>query len=107
MTDDPIIVERRRASYDELPASDRELVDTARRATSRAYAPYSHFHVGAAIRLSDGTVIEGSNQENAAYPSGTCAERTRPSHSDIGCGHRRQAYAAAYSSLRGMPPGAS
>lgn len=76
MTDDPIIVERRRASYDELPASDRELVDAARRATSRAYAPYSHFHVGAAIRLSDGTVIEGSNQENAAYPSGTCAERT-------------------------------
>lgn len=64
------------ASFDELDAADRALVTAARNATARAYAPYSKFRVGAAIRLDDGTVIEGSNQENAAYPSGTCAERT-------------------------------
>lgn len=56
MTDDPIIIPRRRTSYHELTDSDRELVDAARRATSRAYAPYSHFHVGAAILLSDGSI---------------------------------------------------
>lgn len=64
------------ASFDELDAADRDLVSAARNATARAYAPYSRFQVGAAIRLDDGTVIEGSNQENAAYPSGICAERT-------------------------------
>ena len=64
------------ATFDSLDENDRALVSLAREATMRSYAPYSHFHVGAAIRLSDGTVIEGSNQENAAYPSGTCAERT-------------------------------
>ncbi len=64
------------ASFDELDAADRALVTAARAATERAYAPYSNFKVGAAIRLDDGTVIEGSNQENAAYPSGICAERT-------------------------------
>ena len=41
-----------------------------------AYAPYSHFHVGAAVRLSNGVVVHGANQENAAFPSGLCAERT-------------------------------
>lgn len=60
----------------ELAAADRELVNAARQATHRSYAPYSRFSVGAAIRLEDGTVVTGSNQENAAYPSGTCAERT-------------------------------
>lgn len=63
-------------AFDELDAADRALVTAARQATTRAYAPYSNFKVGAAIRLDDGTVIEGSNQENAAYPSGICAERT-------------------------------
>ena len=60
----------------ELPAEDRELVEAARTATRRSYAPYSKFHVGAAIRMADGSIVAGSNQENAAYPSGTCAERT-------------------------------
>lgn len=60
----------------ELPAADRELVELAARAAAGAYAPYSRFHVGAALRLADGTVVCGSNQENAAYPSGLCAERT-------------------------------
>lgn len=62
--------------FDELSATDRQLMETAMEATHRSYAPYSHFSVGAAARLADGTVISGSNQENAAYPSGTCAERT-------------------------------
>lgn len=61
---------------EELPEADRALVEAAREATRRSYAPYSHFSVGAAARLEDGTVVTGSNQENAAYPSGLCAERT-------------------------------
>lgn len=62
--------------YEELDAADRELIDAAREATHRSYAPYSNFSVGAAARLADNTVVCGSNQENAAYPSGLCAERT-------------------------------
>lgn len=62
--------------YEELTAADRELTDAACRATERSYAPYSHFSVGAAARLVDGIIVTGSNQENAAYPSGLCAERT-------------------------------
>lgn len=60
----------------ELPADIRALVDEAKRQTANSYSPYSHFAVGAAARLEDGTVVKGSNQENAAYPSGLCAERT-------------------------------
>lgn len=63
-------------AYDELSLTERALVDAARAATERSYAPYSHFHVGAAILLSNGEVVTGANQENVAYPSGTCAERT-------------------------------
>lgn len=63
-------------SLQELPAADRALMQRAIEATDTAYAPYSHFHVGAAVRLADGTVVIGSNQENIAYPSGLCAERT-------------------------------
>jgi cytidine deaminase len=66
----------RQLSADELSADDRSLIDQAIRATDRSYVPYSHFRVGAAARLADGTVVCGSNQENAAYPSGLCAERT-------------------------------
>lgn len=61
---------------EELNAGDRRLVDAAVQATGGAYAPYSHFSVGAAALLDDGTVVPGSNQENVAYPSGLCAERT-------------------------------
>lgn len=63
-------------SLDALASADRELMESAVQATATAYAPYSGFHVGAALRLADGTVVCGSNQENAAYPSGLCAERT-------------------------------
>ncbi len=63
-------------SLAELAAVDRELLQRAVEATEGSYAPYSGFHVGAALRLADGTVVVGSNQENMAYPSGLCAERT-------------------------------
>lgn len=61
---------------DELSPDDRELIRRAREATDNSYAPYSRFRVGAAVRLADGTIICGANQENAAFPSGLCAERT-------------------------------
>lgn len=64
------------ARYDELAEADRALVDAARAQTLTSYAPYSHFHVGAAIQLDNGEIVTGSNQENVAYPSGLCAERT-------------------------------
>ena len=60
----------------EMEPQDRELVDAALEARSGSYAPYSKFHVGAALRLADGTIVKGANQENVAYPSGLCAERT-------------------------------
>ena len=63
-------------SVDQMTESDRELLNRAAGATTSAYAPYSGFSVGAALRLKDGTVVWGSNQENAAFPSGLCAERT-------------------------------
>ena len=59
----------------ELSAGDRFLVERAQQSAKDAYAPYSRFHVGAAVLLDDGTVVMGNNQENAAYPSGLCAER--------------------------------
>jgi cytidine deaminase len=62
-------------SHDELPEQDALLMTEAVAACNQAYAPYSGFKVGAALLLDDGTVIKGSNQENAAYPSGLCAER--------------------------------
>lgn len=61
---------------EELSSSDRALMDEAIAATGSAYAPYSNFKVGAAVRLDNGTIVRGSNQENVAYPSGLCAERT-------------------------------
>lgn len=63
-------------TYEELTEQDRALIDAAKSATRYSYAPYSQFKVGAAALLGDGTVITGTNQENAAYPSGLCAERT-------------------------------
>ena len=63
-------------SLDELAPKDRELAEAAIKATEGSYAPYSRFNVGAAVRLDSGLIVKGSNQENAAYPSGLCAERT-------------------------------
>lgn len=65
------------ASIDQLPLeAERNLCYQAIEASKTAYAPYSNFHVGAALLLDNGIVVKGSNQENAAYPSGLCAERT-------------------------------
>lgn len=62
-------------SFSEVPEEDQELLSAAAKSAASAYAPYSGFGVGAAIRLSSGRIITGNNQENAAYPSGLCAER--------------------------------
>ncbi len=63
-------------SESELSKEDLELVNRAKEATKNSYANYSHFNVGAALRLENGDIIIGANQENAAFPSGLCAERT-------------------------------
>ena len=60
----------------ELSEEDKELVEAAKQATNSSYAPYSKFRVGAAARLQNSVVVVGANQENAAFPSGLCAERT-------------------------------
>lgn len=60
----------------ELSPQDQELIRAAIEATNNAYANYSHFYVGAALRLENGKMVIGANQENAAFPSGLCAERT-------------------------------
>lgn len=65
----------------------KNLWERAVQATNNAYAPYSNFHVGAAILLSDGSILEGNNQENAAYPSGLCAERTALFYASANYGH--------------------
>ncbi|WP_321517718.1 cytidine deaminase [uncultured Bacteroides sp.] len=62
--------------YDELSDEDKKLIDQSIEATKRSYAPYSKFSVGAAALLDNGITVTGTNQENAAYPSGLCAERT-------------------------------
>lgn len=62
-------------SVEALSPEDRQLLQQAKDAQAGAYAPYSHFKVGAAVLLSNGKVVIGSNQENASYPSGLCAER--------------------------------
>ncbi|TDN40357.1 cytidine deaminase [Hymenobacter sp. UV11] len=79
---DPTIRRHLSLSYEELATpnqlspTERRVWDAARAATDHSYAPYSHFHVGAALLLADDTLVQGTNQENAAYPSGLCAERT-------------------------------
>ncbi|MBX0333124.1 cytidine deaminase [Pontibacter sp. HSC-14F20] len=63
-------------SADELTQQEREAMSLAQQAANDAYAPYSNFLVGAALVLEDNSMFKGNNQENAAYPSGLCAERT-------------------------------
>lgn len=79
-----------RISYDcltpeSLSPSDCDLIARALDARKNAYAPYSHFRVGCVVRLSDGRLFYGSNQENSAYPSGLCAERVAlfAAHNDL------------------------
>jgi cytidine deaminase len=62
-------------SLPDLPKADQKLILAAREAAKRAYAPYSKFYVGAALLLNNGEIVSGNNQENAAFPTGLCAER--------------------------------
>jgi cytidine deaminase len=68
------------AEGEQLPAGDLSLLRLAKQAVNSSYSPYSEFRVGAAVLLEDGTVIKGSNQENASYPLGLCAERVAIFH---------------------------
>ena len=63
------------AQFEELSVDEQRVVEVAKQSTYNSYAPYSHFHVGAALLLKNGTIIPGCNQENAAFPAGICAER--------------------------------
>ncbi|MBR1923081.1 MAG: cytidine deaminase [Paludibacteraceae bacterium] len=76
MKEENFSVRAERLEWAELTESERELVAEAKQMTKHSYSPYSRFAVGAAVRLANGTIVRGSNQENAAYPSGLCAERT-------------------------------
>ena len=75
MEDIRIEINMQFCQMDELSAEDQELVRAAIGATANSYARYSNFNVGAALRLADGSITTGANQENAAFPSGLCAER--------------------------------
>ncbi len=63
-------------AFEELDEATRQLIEKAKAATRKSYVPYSHYSVGAAVLLADGQIVAGNNQENIAYPSGLCAERT-------------------------------
>jgi cytidine deaminase len=67
-------------SFEELSKEDKNLMTMAEKARDTAYAPYSNFQVGAAALLANGEIVIGSNQENASYPSGLCAERVAVFH---------------------------
>lgn len=71
-----IVVPVKAYQWNELTAEQQDLLTIAKAQTSNSYCPYSHFSVGAAALLANGTIVRGANQENAAYPSGLCAERS-------------------------------
>ena len=90
---------------DELPETDRTLVMKAREATYSSYAPYSNFHVGAAILLDNGEVVTGSNQENAATPSGLAP--TPPASNPTNRFRRAEAAGKPFWNLKSLPEKAS
>ena len=71
-----LTMKMRSCGWDELSDEQRAVVTIAKEQTKHSYCPYSGFHVGAAAKLANGVIVPGCNQENAAYPSGLCAERT-------------------------------
>ncbi|MEA1874247.1 MAG: cytidine deaminase [Bacteroidota bacterium] len=75
MKQEEIKIQYKKYRRDELDNDVLELLQHAEKSMKNAYAPYSKFHVGAAVKLANGKIITGNNQENAAYPSGLCAER--------------------------------
>ena len=89
-------------NIDELPEEDLLLLNKAKEITKQAYAPYSNFYVGAAAKLVNGQIVTGTNQENASYPVGLCAERTLlASASAIYPGVAVEAMAVSYQSDNG------
>lgn len=76
MKEKNIVIKMDECRPEDLTAAERELVEEAKRMTYNSYAPYSNFHVGAAIELANGEIVTGANQENAAFSAGTCAERS-------------------------------
>lgn len=76
MKERKIEIEYQFAQLEELSQEEQNLVEKAIAATQNSYANYSHFYVGASCLLEDGSIVIGANQENAAFPSGLCAERT-------------------------------
>jgi len=63
-------------SIEEVSTQEQDLIKASKKASKKAYAPYSNFHVGAAVLLENGEIITGNNQENVAFSDGTCAERS-------------------------------
>ena len=92
-------------SFEELSADDQELINKAIKATENSYSKYSHFCVGAAVRLADDNIIIGANQENAAFPSGLCAERSAIFAAQSQCPeHAITALAIAAKNEKGLVP---
>ena len=90
-------------SKSEMPAGEAALLDRAEEMTASSYAPYSDFHVGAAVQMSNGEVFGGSNQENAAFPSGLCAERTAIYYASAQCPDEDVVAVAIAAEYRGKP----
>ncbi|HMO32409.1 MAG TPA: cytidine deaminase [Lacibacter sp.] len=89
-------------SINELPEDDKWLLDQAREATQKAYAPYSRFQVGAVARLRNGEIVTGSNQENASFPAGLCAERVvLAAIASLYPGEPMESMAISYNNLNG------
>ena len=89
--------------FNDLPADDLQLLEKAKEVTKTAYAPYSKFYVGAAAKLANGEVVVGTNQENASYPVGLCAERSLlASASALFPGIAVEAMAVSYKSDHGV-----
>ena len=94
---------REYSSKAELPAADAALLAKAEEMTGHSYAPYSGFHVGAAVQMSGGQVFGGSNQENAAFPSGLCAERTAIYYAAAQCPNQDVVAVAIAAEYNGKP----
>ena len=91
------------ASKSEMPEADAQLLTRAEEMTANSYAPYSNFHVGAAVLMSDGRIFGGSNQENAAFPSGLCAERTALYYASAQCPDQDVVAVAIAAEYQGKP----
>jgi cytidine deaminase len=76
MKDFKIVSTIKEWKFEEMGDEDKLLIEAAKKASENSYSPYSKFAVGTAVKLANGKVLSGCNQENAAYPSGLCAERT-------------------------------